>query len=725
MKIAGVLLRNYKVYKNVNFIPFFKQQYENLKIFIGQNGCGKSSILEALDSFFYNTSWTAHLDAIKEDVYVAPLFLISKDELNSRFPETSELIQKISDFLWNVQVEDNNSKYPHAHEYFTFRNSIKEKYSSSHSLLLLGYRMGIGSASFVIFDEAIKKIIGFHNDKRKIQNKIDKIFKEIENNITYLYIPTDTNIPEFLRLESKDMQELMDKNIVDNIDKILSEEYENPNGEKEKNIIDSINNKLQPYVAEVENTIQKIYSGYKFQTDFQSSSKLTSRDLSRQIIKSFYAKRRLKKDGKDIRDLSSGEKKSALIDIAYSFLSREDSQDKEIILAIDEPESSLDISIRYDQFERITNLANKFNRQILITTHWYGALPIIQKGVIHHLKCVEEQAPSIVRFDACNYFEERKKHPDDIYFKSFFDLASSIVSSMRNKEINWLIVEGQEDKNYLEYYLNKEKEICKILSVGGCGPVKILYQYLYLPMKSSDAEEIKGKIFCLIDTDIDSIKLDFPSQIKNVPLLIRRLQYFNNEVKLFKIEDQRKSPIEIEHVLIPSQFFQALSNVIQKEGDDSIKEVLKKYEFDETMDLSLIKNYDSLIYQKTDEGESPKDNLKLVTEFIEEHKYQISIEYCKLESTAVPIWINKIKNFFAGNSKPQIKNTLTHEERTVAQVKNVLKESEDIDSTVPAVFEAQTISEPSLEIAEPNIEAVPIELPNQDLKSAEGEVSPS
>ena len=78
--ILGLFFRSYKCYKNAQFIPFAKNNLENLNVFIGNNGVGKSSILEALDTFFNNSEWTIHYDSNKKDAFVAPLFIYENDE---------------------------------------------------------------------------------------------------------------------------------------------------------------------------------------------------------------------------------------------------------------------------------------------------------------------------------------------------------------------------------------------------------------------------------------------------------------------------------------------------------------------------------------------------------------------------------------------------------------------------------------------------------------------
>ena len=47
--IVGVLLRYIKTYKGINYIPL--TEASNFCGLVGDNGIGKSSVLEALDSF--------------------------------------------------------------------------------------------------------------------------------------------------------------------------------------------------------------------------------------------------------------------------------------------------------------------------------------------------------------------------------------------------------------------------------------------------------------------------------------------------------------------------------------------------------------------------------------------------------------------------------------------------------------------------------------------------
>lgn len=55
--LVGVFINNFKVYKNLEFIPLINEQSQNISVFIGENGAGKSSVLEAIDVIFNTQKW--------------------------------------------------------------------------------------------------------------------------------------------------------------------------------------------------------------------------------------------------------------------------------------------------------------------------------------------------------------------------------------------------------------------------------------------------------------------------------------------------------------------------------------------------------------------------------------------------------------------------------------------------------------------------------------------
>lgn len=81
--LLGMGLKNYKVYKNVRFIPV--SSGASFSAYLGPNGIGKTSIFEALDRFFNGGEWIVNNDSKRgsdDSAFVSPLFLIPVGDIS-------------------------------------------------------------------------------------------------------------------------------------------------------------------------------------------------------------------------------------------------------------------------------------------------------------------------------------------------------------------------------------------------------------------------------------------------------------------------------------------------------------------------------------------------------------------------------------------------------------------------------------------------------------------
>jgi len=660
--IAGLLLRNFKTYYGVNFIPFRIHDNEHLNIFIGNNGTGKSSILEALNAYFNDGRWVPHTQTGDQRAYVAPILLLEKEKYTAKFTETGikKTIDDLNEFFWTT------SNIGTSQGFIDFRDKLKAQYSQTHYLLLLGLsQAGKKNLFFAAFDIKIKRdILKLELDennelkKKTDQNNLNKIMSVLNEMISFIYVPAETDIADFLKLESSGMQDLVNRNLKDAIGDILMRPYDLNNN---SDILDYLNEQLLPYIKGVEATIQNIDKSYRLSAG-KGAQKLLPKDLIAPIITAFYSKRKLVRDNRPIEDLSSGERKKALVDIVYSFLSIVGTKEKEIIFAIDEPESSLDTENKYDTLNRIEKIANVCNHQTFITTHLYGLLPIIQKGIIHCLENPTSEdskpvSPIIKPYDAKNFIAERKSDPDDNYFKSFSDLSSSIVSSLRNKEINWLIVEGLNDKNYFEYYLKHliegYEDKFRILALGGSGNVKLLYEHLFIPIENYKRDKLRGNVLCLVDTDEGSLEVDFKSKTTNDKLSFKRLQHIKGNVALLDVSNKEYSQKTIiEDALESRKFFIALAKTIEKSDRAEVIAAFQNFEFEKSAECSRIKDDGSILTPLPKVGSNPKHDKVIILAYVNEPsvKVRLSTEYCQqpFVDTDVPSWIAGVllKHFY-------------------------------------------------------------------------------
>ncbi len=572
------------MFRGDHFIPL--SSGSGFSSIIGDNGVGKSTILEALDIAFdrrFFIDWPINNEAKAEGIsgdnfpYLAPVFAIRKDSLRKSTKEESALYKKakkLSDYLWKSEAPEDAEGVLGAFQ--QYKQELSTRFDQEEYLLLI-----IGKK----FDENEIYFGPFHHSLDFIGGKADKEFKEediqtyfsgfydyINSHYSYIYIPVETDVNTYTKLETQDMQKLMDRNIQNVIVKAIK-----------PSTLRQINNDLDEFIKDIEGVLET----YEYKGHYKNS--LTMPDLVSKIIEAYFSIKVLNKITEGgtgripVSELSSGEKRKALIDIAYSFLVKNTDRDSNLILAIDEPEASLHISNCFEQFEKLIGISRQ-NHQILISTHWYGYLPIVTHGSATSLKSGTDSSVTVSFFDLYNYREaitnarSRVKGPlpVDYNIKSYNDLVQSIVFTLLQEDpYYWIICEGISEKIYFEYYFQEEiqSKSLRILPVGGYREVKKIYDYLKFPMQDPDYA-IRGKVYCLIDTDQERVEVDY-ARNKNL-FFERLLNVEGSGTELVDINSNQTSPpTEIEDCLDPVIFYQTLMEFSSE--DENLANILKEY----------------------------------------------------------------------------------------------------------------------------------------------------
>ncbi|WP_121667468.1 AAA family ATPase [Mesonia aquimarina] len=584
--IISLIIRHYKIYKGVNYLPL--SDGTKFSSILGENGAGKSSILESFDCFFNKrpfTDWSINYEAKSEGIsgnnspYILPIFLIPKNKLRNSLKADIEQYKKaenLSDFLWSTNEK---AKGASLEAFYEHRKKIKEKFSPDEYFLLLVGRKYKSSGCFF---GSYQKKLSFINDKphkeyeeTELQEYFNGFYEYIISHYSYLYIPVETDVQTYTKLETQDMQKLMDKNVQSEIEKAITQKT-----------INQINGHLDKFVKDIESVLET----YTYKGKYKNN--LTMPDLVSKIIESYFSIKELNKKipGStktiSVNELSSGEKRKALIGLAYSFLKKNLDRDSNLIIAIDEPESSLHISNCYEQFEKLIEIARE-NHQILITTHWYGFLPIVTEGTATSINKNSDNKITTDFFSLSNFREfikqEKERHKKakirgplsiDYRIKSYNDLIQSITISLIQEEpYNWIICEGSSEKIYFEYYFKKEiqEQKLRILPVGGYEEVMKIYNYLLGPFKDTDYDK-KGKIICLIDTDAN--RVDAETVINNKNLYFKRLVFNKNDnTILHKINSDLTTETTIEDSLDSTHYIEALKHL--SNDNEELKRLIK------------------------------------------------------------------------------------------------------------------------------------------------------
>lgn len=564
--VVSLYLRNFKIYQGINFIPLSTGSY--FSSVIGENGVGKSSVLEALD-FVLNKKdhrdWPINNEAKSIGAltgtnipFISTFFLIKKDDLRKSTDEEKKfykISERLSDYFWETTYKTKAKGFD---EFYEHRKLIELTVSKDdYFFVLIGKRLndkGIYFSSFHTHIDFYKE-----KDAKYEEDVLQEYFKGyydyIISHYNYLHIPVETDVNTYTKLERSEMQKLMDKDIRSEIEKVITGDT-----------VKKLNKDLDKFVSDIENTL----GTYKYKGFYKDSLKMP--DLVSKIFEAYFSIKILHRKGQDsklvpVYNLSSGEKRKALIDVAYSFLIRNDNREKKIIIAIDEPDASLHISACYQQFERLMELSSQ-EHQVLISTHWYGYLPIVSRGSATSIQKDIANEINITYFDLYNYREQitqtrkttRGSLPYDINLKSYNDLVQSIVFSlMQETPYNWIICEGLSEKIYFEDIFDKEisQKNLRILPMGGFKEVKKVYSYLISPINDPDYT-VNGKVCCIVDTDIESFNVDNTSSNKNLSFE-RLLNSDSNGSTLVEVNSNVRSPTtEIEDCLDPLIYIDTL-----------------------------------------------------------------------------------------------------------------------------------------------------------------------
>lgn len=644
--IVGLLIRNFKTYQAINYIKLSNGKH--FSALVGENGAGKSSVLEALNSYFNGAEWNFHHSLSKgfseREPFICPIFLLRKDVL----PDLGEyqwFIEKISDLTWAANIGDFNPTYKaHAELFCDHRETLRsEGYDSDHYYLVpFGLKKIQKYAQPTVFFSMFENLPPYHsliNNYLSSSGAIASLQQRINDYYKFIYLPADIDFKEYTRIEGKTIQALLGQKLDTIVRAFIKRED-----------VRSINTQLNNFLGSISDKL----GIYEYRKPAQKQNLVNQSHLTEKVIEAFFESKVLnRKDGREmtpVGDLSSGEKRQALVDVAKAFLlANAAPSHQQVVLAIDEPELSLHVSSCFTQFEKLREISES-KIQVLITTHWYGFMPVISDGAAVY--CPKSDQPPIVLDLRC-FREDIKKLkeatrgelPIELELKGVNDLVQSIIASITSADYRWLICEGSADNIYLSHYLKDPKLF--IVPVGGAPTVRKIYNYLYLALEDARAD-VKGRVFCLVDTDKRFESFDGKDSIGG--LRIRRLKNCEEKLcaELLTTSDNNAyPPTVIEDVLEVSAFIEALHSFA---GHAKYGEIV-----DEILPILGAKNADWPTSLALGLGFEERKKMEELFD-LEGFKVKFALRYVELNtSPKKPQWISEIEEFLITSKPKKIK----------------------------------------------------------------------
>ena len=320
--LVGLILRNIKTYQGINYIPL--SAGDSFCGLVGDNGIGKSSVLEALDSFFNDKEWNLNIVTRKSGTsttqpYIIPVFLLHKSYFD-KIKIDKDIIEKFSESVWNITDDElNPANRKRATPFYDQKGKLKAAgFNEEHYLLPLGVdhsnkiTIGIFNCKRLgehVFAESFES--GKQSIEKELLENLRPVYEYIKDKTDYIYIPREIDPESFTKLETKEIQVLMGETLT----KIVEDRVKPAQ-------IREINQKLNEFITQISDELVD----YSYRTPTERQKNIRKNDIYNVIIESFFNIRKLhKKQGGswlEIGNLSSGEKQKAIIHVAHNLLEK-------------------------------------------------------------------------------------------------------------------------------------------------------------------------------------------------------------------------------------------------------------------------------------------------------------------------------------------------------------------------------------------------------------------
>ncbi|EAN1831118.1 ATP-binding protein, partial [Salmonella enterica] len=266
--IAGLFIRNVKTYQGINYIPLTDSP--NLSGLLGNNGIGKSSILEAFDTILNSKDWNYNTVVKKSGLdktspYIVPVFILEETFFDSAmlpFAKTLDaLAREVSlEDATNAQTRVILDNYIKHRDRILSRHDMDGKlivpvgrfYNNDISLSVLAGR----TLPLVIERNTFDAELDLSEDVEQTQC-FSKLFEYIINELEYLYIPKEIDTGLFTKLESMGTQVLMGESLHEILDRIVGETTVGDINRELSGFLEDISTKLVDYTYRTPSERQK------------------------------------------------------------------------------------------------------------------------------------------------------------------------------------------------------------------------------------------------------------------------------------------------------------------------------------------------------------------------------------------------------------------------------------------------------------------------------------
>ncbi|UXK12921.1 hypothetical protein NYP80_03250 [Erwinia pyrifoliae] len=222
--IIGVFLRYFKTYSGTNYIPLSSgSQFCGI---VGNNGIGKSSVLEALDSFINSKPWNTNSLFKKASSssplpHIVPLYLIKREDLSEDHREKALLLTELV-LDYNTSSTDKTLTPTTRTLITTFLGHIAKLKRNlnldEYYLIPLGIEKDGNISISILNSKRLCRLLNIDELEVKVSsdilsNHFGDLLHYIRHKYEYIYIPKDIDSESFTKLETSEIQKLMGESL--------------------------------------------------------------------------------------------------------------------------------------------------------------------------------------------------------------------------------------------------------------------------------------------------------------------------------------------------------------------------------------------------------------------------------------------------------------------------------------------------------------------------------
>jgi predicted ATP-dependent endonuclease of OLD family len=445
MILKSLILKNFRAYKDikVNFD-------ENMNVIIGQNDIGKSTILEALDIFFGQSVIDIDITDFNKDKEGDKIVIGVEFEVDDTLKVVIDTTNPTN--LKDEYLLNQNGYLEILKEYEINNNKLKEKifinanYPNIFDLPLVNIKIA-----------ELKKLLATHKLTSDSNSKSAEIRKTLYENL----IKEDT---EF-KLTIIDISKIDEKSVWESLEKELPLYFlfqsDRANKDSDGDIQNPLKSATKKIVADFEEDFKKIKNDLEaklVQIGTETITKMKDMGLevannlipkvSNKNLDSLFSFSLESDDGIALNKRGSGFRRMVMLNYFRAEAERKivEKNNKNVIYAIEEPETAQHPNHQKMLIEALIELSNKDNHQIIITTHTPEIAKMVNENNLIIIKKDDNNNPSLIE----NYDDKLNAIVETLGIHPFFN----------NKVV--ICVEGEYDIKFLtnvNQYIDEYKNI--------------------------------------------------------------------------------------------------------------------------------------------------------------------------------------------------------------------------------------------------------------------------